>query len=105
MDVDSVNQAITFGSLGKVYAVTGHKGPDGEHRCSAILSLTSVLEIGGWSMANPGCLIPGKRPDTHCIGGWVGPRAGLYGCRKFNPRTGIRTPDRPACSESLYRLS
>ena len=35
---------------------------------------------------------PGKRPSTHFIGGWVGPRAGLDG-RKissppgFNPRT------------------
>jgi hypothetical protein len=102
MDVDSVNQAITFGSLGKVYAVTGHKGPDEEHRCSAILSLTSVLEIGGWSMANPGCLIPGKRPDTHCIGGWVGPRAGLDGCGKSRPPNGIRQADNPAQCDSLY---
>jgi hypothetical protein len=30
-------------------------------------------------------LPPGKRPGTHCIGGWVGPRAGLDGCRKFSP--------------------
>jgi len=34
-----------------------------------------------------------KRPGTHCIGGWVGPRASLDGCGKsrpppgFNPRT------------------
>jgi hypothetical protein len=25
-------------------------------------------------------LPPGMRPGTHCIGGWVGPRAGLDGC-------------------------
>ena len=25
-------------------------------------------------------LPPGKRPGTHFIGGWVGPRAGLDGC-------------------------
>jgi len=24
----------------------------------------------------PAVLPPGKRPCTHCIGGWVGPRAG-----------------------------
>ena len=36
---------------------------------------------------------PRERPGTHCIGGWVGPRAGLDGCGKsrpppgFNPRT------------------
>jgi hypothetical protein len=34
----------------------------------------------------------------------VGPRAGLDGCGKFSP-TGIRSPDRPARGESLYRLS
>ena len=35
-----------------------------------------------------------ERPGTHCIGGWVGPRAGLDGCGKsrppptgFDPRT------------------
>ena len=26
-------------------------------------------------------LPPGNRPGTHCIGGWVGPRAGLDGCK------------------------
>ena len=25
----------------------------------------------------PAALLPGKRPGTHCTGGWVGPRAGL----------------------------
>jgi hypothetical protein len=34
-------------------------------------------------------------PGTHCIGGWVGPWAGLDGCEKSRP-TGIRSPDRPA---------
>jgi len=34
----------------------------------------------------------------------VGPRAGLDGCRKPTP-TGIRSTDRPARSELLYRLS
>jgi len=34
----------------------------------------------------------------------VGPSAGLDGCGKLAP-TGIRSPDRPARSESLYRLS
>ena len=50
-------------------------------------------------------LYPQERPDTHCIGGWVGPRAGLYGCGKSHPPTGIRSPDRPVRGESLYRLS
>jgi hypothetical protein len=35
----------------------------------------------------------------------VGPRVVLDGCGKFCPLTRIRSPDRPARSESLYRLS
>jgi hypothetical protein len=42
--------------------------------------------------------LPPARPGTHCIGGWVGTRAGLHGC-------GIRSPDCSDRSESLYRLS
>jgi hypothetical protein len=42
-------------------------------------------------------------PGTYCIGGLVGPRAGLDRCGKYRP-TGIRSPDRPAHSDSLYRL-
>ena len=33
----------------------------------------------------PAALPPGKRPGTHCAGGWVGPRAGLDGCGKSLP--------------------
>jgi hypothetical protein len=46
-------------------------------------------------------LYPRKKPGTHCTGGWVGPRAGLDVC----PPIGIRSPDRPVRSQSLYRLS
>jgi len=40
----------------------------------------------------PAVLAPGKRPGDHCVGSWVGPRAGLDGCREspllgFDPRT------------------
>ena len=85
---------------------TGHEGPEGEQRYSYTLSLTSALDggVGGQRHA-PAALNPGKRPGTHCIGGWVDPRAGLDGCGKSRPRTGIRSPDRSARSESLYRLS
>ena len=60
----------------------------------------------GWVVnATPRPLYPQERPGTHCIGGWVGLRAGLYGCGKSRPPTRIRSPDLPSCSESLYRLS
>jgi hypothetical protein len=50
----------------------------------------------GWSTPHPGRFTPGKRPDTHFTGGWLGPRVDLEGRGK--------SPDRPARSESLYRL-
>ena len=58
------------------------------------------MVVGGQRHA-PVTLPPGKRLSTRCIGGWVGPRAGLDWCGKFTP-TGFRSPDRPARSESLY---
>jgi hypothetical protein len=48
--------------------------------------------VGGQRHA-PADLRLGKRAGTHCIGGWVGPRAGLDRCGKsrrppgFDPRT------------------
>jgi hypothetical protein len=48
----------------------------------------------GWAVnATPRLLYPRERPSILCIGGWVGPRAGLNGCGKscpppgFDPRT------------------
>ena len=57
----------------------------------------------GGQRHTPAALPPGEKPGTHCIGGWVGPRAGLDGYGKSRP-TGIRSPDRPARSELLCRL-
>ena len=56
------------------------------------------------SRASP-CAIRFQTHSTHCIGGWVGLRAGLDRCGKSRPPTGIRSSDRPTRSESLYRLS
>jgi len=53
----------------------------------------------------PRPLYPREKHSTHCTGGWVGPRAGLDGGTECLALTGIPSPDRPACSESLYRLS
>ena len=55
-----------------------------------------MVGVGGQRHALA-ALPPGKRLTTHCIGGWVG-------AESLAP-TGIRSPDRPARSESLYRLS
>ena len=53
----------------------------------------------------PAALYPRGRPGTHCIGGWVGPRAGLERRGKSRPPTRFRSQDRPARSQSLYQLS
>jgi hypothetical protein len=69
-------------------------------RCIALLFLQPRRKMGGGCgqrQAPPS--LPPERPGTHCIEGWVGPMAGLDGCGKS------RFPDRPARSESLYRLS
>jgi hypothetical protein len=39
--------------------------------------------------ATPRPLYPRERPGTHCIGGWVGPRAGLKRVRKISPTPGF----------------
>jgi hypothetical protein len=62
------------------------------------LSLTSALNWVGGQRHAPADLTPGKRPEFHCIGGLVGPRAGLDGCGTSIP-TGTRSPDCPARSE------
>jgi hypothetical protein len=59
----------------------------------------------GWvvnATARP--LYPRERPSTHYTGDWVGPRPVWTGTKNL-ASTGIRSPDRPARSESPYRLS
>jgi len=46
---------------------------------------------------------PRVRTGTHYTEGCVGPRAGLDGFANLAP-TGIRSPDRPVRSQSLFRL-
>ena len=74
---------------------TGHECPERERererewRYSSTLSLTLALGWGGWSTSCPGHFTPGKKPGTHCTGGWLGPRAGLTGAEDVPP-VGIR---------------
>jgi hypothetical protein len=80
----------------------------GDRRYSSSSFLTSALEGGEWSASRPGRALPlGEwTPGTHCIGGWVGPRAGLDAevrgkilclCRGSNPGRSVR-------SRTLYWL-
>ena len=86
---------------GNVRPITCHEGPEGEWRYNYTVSLTSALDMGGWLTPCPGLFTTGEKSGTHYR--WA-PGPGLTGAEKLAP-TGIRTPDCPARSESLYRLS
>jgi hypothetical protein len=56
-----------------------HEGVLGEWKYSSTHSLTSALDGSEWSASRPGRFTPRERAlGTHCIGGWVCPRAVLY---------------------------
>ena len=89
---------------GKGHPRRGHEGPEGEYRYSCTLSLTSALDGVSGQRHAPVALPPGKTryPLYRRLSGPQG-RPGR--ARKISPPTGIRSPDRPARSKSLYRLS
>ena len=57
-----------------------------ESRGIALLFLTPALDGGGGGVGGqrqvPAALPPGKIHGTHCVGGSLGPRAGLDVCGK-----------------------
>ena len=75
------------------------------NRCIALLFLKPRRKKGvGGQRHAPAALPPGKTPYPlyRRLGGPQG-RSGRV--QKISPSTGIRSPDRPVRSESLYRLS
>ena len=64
--------------------------------------------MGGQRHA-PAALPPGKRPGTHCVGDWVGLRAGLDRCEKSLPHSefdlGQSSPYRVAIPTELSQSS
>ena len=90
---------------GKGLPKTSHVGPEGEQMYSSTVPSTSALDGDGWSAPRPGRFTHDK--ETRCplsrgLGGQQG-RSGRV--QKISPTTGIRSPNRPARSETLYRLS
>ena len=74
-------------------------------RCIALLFLQPRRYMGVADQRHaPVALPPGKvrYPLYRRLGGPQGQSGRVW---KISPPTGIRSPDRPACSESLYRLS
>jgi hypothetical protein len=71
---------------------------------------TSALVGGEWSDSRPGRFTPGERaPGNYCIGGLLGPRAGLDYLEKRKlltlPGLELRPIGRPVRNQSLYRLN
>ena len=98
-------QVISLTNKNKGRPITGHEGPEGEQMYSSILPSTSALDGGvGGQLHAPGRFTPGKDPVPiyRRLGG---PQGRSVRVRKISPSTGIRSADRPARSESLYRLS
>jgi hypothetical protein len=86
---------------GRVYLITGHQGPRGG---VALLFPNLGARRGCVVSTMPRPLYLRERPGTHCTEGWVGPGP-VWTCVKNLAPTGIRSPDRPARSQSLHRLS
>ena len=85
----------------KVHPGTGHEDADGEYRYSSTLPLTATLNGAGWSTPLPDRFTPGKgfrHPLYRRLGGHQG---SVWTAAENLAHTWIRSPDRPACSESL----
>ena len=65
--------------------------------------MTVALEGVSGQQHAQAAIYPRERPGTHFTGGWMSPRAGLDGRKISSQWDSI--PDRPARSQSLYRLS
>jgi hypothetical protein len=92
-------------SKGKVHPGTSHEGPEREQMYSPTLSLTSAQYGGGGSAPRPGRFTPPRKTRYPLYMRLGRPTGSVWtGAESFVP-TGIRSRDRPARSESLYRLS
>ena len=81
----------------------GHKGPEYEQRYSPTLSWTRHLDGVDGQHHAPAALSPVDPVPIVQEAGWT-PEPVWTGAENL-AHTGIRSPDRPARSESLYRLS
>ena len=71
----------------------------------ALPFMTTALEGGGGSASRPGRSLPPGKTRYPSYGRLGGPQGQSGQVRKISPPTGIRSPDHPARSQSLYRLS
>ena len=95
----------TSGSVDSLHFLYGKSTGKGKFtlekaKGGAETQLYSFLKLGarwGWVVnATPRPLYPRERPGTHCIGGWVGPKASLDMCGKSRlHRDSIPGPSSP----------
>ena len=91
----------------KVKPRTNHEGPEGKQMYSTTLPSTSALVQGFGAQRNAsGRFTPREKKTRYPLYRRLGGPQGRSGrVWKISPPTGIRSPDLPARSESLYRLS
>ena len=80
---------------------TSHRGSRG----IALLFLYHGTRRGEESASHPGRSLPPRKTRYPLYRRLGGPRGRSGQVRNILPPTGIRSPDRPARSQSLYRLS
>ena len=98
------SQNIGYSHVSQIHLRTGHDGPNGKQRYTPTLSLTPALDGGGRSTPRSGRFSPRTDPvPIVYVAGWA-PGPVWTGAENL-ASTGIRSPCRPARSESLYRLS
>ena len=82
----SIKELLTLVFYGKGKGIPNR--PESYGRGGRGISLL-FFDLGarmGWVVSTtPQPLYPRERPDTHCTGGWEGPRAGLDVCEKSHP--------------------
>ena len=74
---------------GEVYTTTGHDDTEVKERYSSTLSLTWVLDGGGWSAPCPGRFTPGKDPVPIAQGAEWTPGSASTGAEKSRPHRGL----------------
>jgi len=92
----------------RIVQLVASRHTDYVNRPTVQVQFYSFFNLGarwGWMVnATSQPLYPRERPGTSYTGGCVGPSSGLHGSGKSRLYW-IRSPDRPARSQSLYRLS
>jgi len=91
-------------SKGKSHPIAGHEGTERQYSYSSTLSLTLTLDEDGRLTPFPGLFTLKNISVTDRLrdAGWDAGAVWTFS-GKLDP-TGMWSPDRPACSEQLYRL-